>query len=80
MVKRKVSMPQDEQGEGCSKVLRLDIVWVRKARRLTELDHAFRNPFEEKEFGKLLGDLGGVVPAIDEILWREEELRGKFGE
>ena len=77
LTKRNISMPQDEQGEGCSKTLRADIVWVRKARRLAALDHAFRNPFEDKEFGKLLKDLGGVVPALDEILWREDELREK---
>ena len=67
MTKRNVSMPQDEQGEGCSRALRADIIWVRKARRLEALDHAFRNPFEETEFGKLLETWGGGVPALDDF-------------
>ena len=45
--KRLVSMPQDEEGAGCEKGVREEIVWIRKARRLAYLEYARENKQED---------------------------------
>ena len=74
-MKRVISMPQDEESTGCTRWIREEVVWTRKARRATLLEHRRRDTQEEQEFTNILSWLGGVTPAEDALQLRATELR-----
>ena len=68
-------MPQDEEGAACSKGIKDEMVWTRKARRAVLLEHRTRNNQEEQDLRNILHWLGGVTPAEDDMQHKETELR-----